>query len=111
MIESLYPNQPIYFYQFGYPSSDYVKSSEARQSQFIQEAFQAWDMHADHILMLDFTWLHDKSPEEVKGFEQYYGFSNRSFAEFLGSLGLRTYEGTDKPAFQTLIREARLRGW
>ncbi len=39
LIESLYPNQPIYFYQFGYPSSDYIKSSEARQSQFIQEAF------------------------------------------------------------------------
>ncbi|MBI5352981.1 MAG: hypothetical protein HZB50_10115 [Chloroflexi bacterium] len=111
LIASLYPDQPIYFFQFGYPSSEYIKSSEERQSQFIREAFQAWDAHADHILMLDFTWLHDKSPEEVREFEKYYGFSNRPFAEFLGTLGLRTYGGKDKPAFQILIEEAKARGW
>ncbi len=110
-IVSLYPNQPIYFFQFGYPSSEYIQSSEARQAQFIREAFQAWDAYADHIILLDFTWLHDKSPQEVKDFEKYYGFSNRSFAEFLGSLGLRTYDGKDKPAFQTLLAEAKARGW
>jgi len=111
LISSLYPDQPIYFFQFGYPSSEYIKSSEALQSQFIREAFQAWDAHADHILMLDFTWLHDKSPDEVKEFEKYYGFSNRPFAEFLGTLGLRTYDGKDKSAFQILIEEAKARGW
>lgn len=111
LIASLYPDQPICFFQFGYPSSEIIKSSEARQSQFIREAFQAWDAHADHILMLDFTWLHDKSREQVREFEQYYGFSNRPFAEFLGTLGLRTYDGEDKPAFQTLIEEAKARGW
>jgi hypothetical protein len=110
-IVALYPSQPIYFYQFGYPSSDYIQSSEARQAEFIREAFQAWDAHADHILLLDFTWLHDKSPAEVKGYEQYYGFSNRPFAEFLGSLGLRTYDGEDKEAFLTLLAEANARGW
>lgn len=110
-IVSLYPDQPIYFFQFGYPSSEYIHSSEERQAQFIRAAFQAWDAHADRIILLDFTWLHDKSPQEVKDFEKYYGFSNRSFAEFLGSLGLRTYDGRDKSAFQTLIAEAQARGW
>jgi hypothetical protein len=47
----------------------------------------------------------------VKDFEKYYGSSNRSFAEYLGSLGLRTYIGKDKPAFKTLIEEAKARGW
>lgn len=110
-IAALYPDQPIYFFQFGYPSSEYTQSSEERQAQFIRAAFQAWDAHANHILLLDFTWMHDKSPQEVKDFETYYGFSNPPFAEFLGSLGLRTYDGKDKPAFQTLLEEARARGW
>jgi hypothetical protein len=111
LIVSLYPDQPIYFYQFGYPSSSIIKSSEALQAQFIQEAFQAWDAHSEQILMLDFTWLHDISPETVKEYEKYYGFSNRPFAEFLGTLGLRTHDGKDKLAFQTLIKEAKARGW
>jgi hypothetical protein len=110
-IVSLYPDQPIYFFQIGYPSSEYIQSSEERQAQFIQHAFQAWDAHAEHIILLDFTWMHDKSEQEVKDFEEYYGFSNRPFAEFLGSLGLRTYDGWDKPAFQILLAEAEARGW
>ena len=31
--------------------------------------------------------------------------------DFLATLGLRTVDGTDKPAFSALIREANRRGW
>ncbi len=108
---SLYPDKPILFYQLGYPSSTVLESSETRQALFIHEAFRAWDRLATHIQMIDFTWLHDCSPEEVKGFTQFYGFSGKKFTEFLATLGLRTNAGLDKPAFQQLKEEAQARGW
>jgi len=110
-IISLYPDKPVLFYQLGYPSSKYIKSSEELQAQFVSETFRAWDKHRDKIKMIDFTWLHDMSPQKVDEMTRVYGISARGFTEFLASLGLRTYEGRDKPAFQRLKDEAKLRGW
>jgi hypothetical protein len=86
-------------------------SSEARQAEFIAEIFAAWDRHADRIPMIDFTWLHDASPESVQDFEDFYGLSSDTFHEFLATLGLRTYDGRDKLAFLRLMEEAAARGW
>lgn len=107
----MYPDKPIVFYQAGYPSSERLGSSEARQAEFIAEIFAAWDRHADRIPMIDFTWLHDASPESVRYFEDFYGLSGGDFHEFLATLGLRTYDGRDKLAFLRLMEEAASRGW
>lgn len=109
----LYPGRSIAFYQFGYPSSSVLGSSEKLQAQFIREAFKAWDQHAKQITLIDFTWLHDTSPEGLKSVQQYYGITDLRFSEFISSLGLRTYAGagTDKLAYKVLCEEAKARGW
>lgn len=108
---ALYPEKPIAVYQIGYPSSQYLESSEERQALFIFEMFRAWDRHASRIQMMALTWMHDISPQAVEDFTQFYGLDGKKFTEFLGTLGLRTYDGLDKPAYQRLIVEAKARGW
>jgi len=111
LLAETYPDQPIYFYQYGYPSSELLGSSEELQAQFIRETFVAWDQYADQVQMIDFTWLTEQSPETVDSFEEYYGFSSETFAAFLGSLGLRIYDGSPKLALDVLREEAEKRGW
>jgi hypothetical protein len=110
-LTTMYKGRTIYFYQLGYPSSPVLKSSEAKQKQFIQEVFRAWDAHASQIKMIDFTWLHDMSPQTVESFKEFYGIGSNNFAEFLATLGLRTYDGNEKEAFKALHTEAKARGW
>jgi len=108
---AIYPSKPIYLSEIGYPSGSRVGSSETLQARFIRSAFRAWDQHADRIKLMEFTWLHDQSPAAIEYFQRYYGISDPRFVEFLSTLGLRRYDGTDKPAFRELIRQAKQRGW
>jgi len=110
-IVAAYPDKPIIFYQLGYPSSGYIKSSEEKQAMFIAEVFRVWDKHSDSIKMIDFTWLHDLSPATVDDMTGVYGISSRGFKEFIGTLGLRSYDGRDKPAYRRLKQEIEARGW
>ncbi len=81
------------------------------QAEFIRRTFQAWDSHLDQVELISFTWLTDIDPETVKGYKRYYGISNRKFASYLGTLGLRTFKDEDKEAYQVLKEEAGKRGW
>ncbi|MBA2480316.1 MAG: Ig-like domain-containing protein [Planctomycetes bacterium] len=105
--------KPMCLYQFGYPSSTVLGGSEALQRDFITTAFASWDTHANRILMMDFTWLHDMSPQAVQDSMAYFGGASPRFGEFLGTLGLRTWSGagTDKLSFPELRHQARARGW
>ncbi|MBZ0277849.1 MAG: hypothetical protein K8I60_17005 [Anaerolineae bacterium] len=107
----LYPDKPISFYQIGYPSSPVLNSSEAAQAQFIREVFQAWDIYADHVRMVDFTWLTDIPAEQVAFYQEYYHFATERFGQYLGTLGLRYHDGTPKQALDVLTEEAHARGW
>ena len=110
---SLYPGQPIYIEQIGYPSSAALGSSNTKQSEFIQEVFKQWDVYPSQIQSITFTWLTDLSWASVNEFSAYYGSYDMKFQEFLRTLGLRTEPGAgqDKPAFVTLKTEAQVRGW
>jgi hypothetical protein len=55
--------------------------------------------------------MHDISDSAVDYYLDYYGVGLLSFVEYLGTLGLRTYFGEDKPASNTLREEAGARGW
>lgn len=110
-IVELYPNKKIYFAEIGYPSSEYLDSSQLKQADFIRESFKAWDIHKEQILLLNFIWLHDISSEELKHYEKYYGLGSKGFLEYLGTLGFRTYNGKDKLAFVALKEETELRNW
>ena len=110
-LTGLYPGRTIYILEAGYPSSTQCGNSEAIQSQFIDQAFTAWDAHADQIKLISFFALHDFSPAFVTQALLYYGDSDPCFAAFLGSLGLITYDGQQKPAYLELIQDASARGW
>lgn len=111
-LSALYPAGEIWFYQLGYPSGALVRSSKAKQAQFITEVFKAWDKNK-RIRMIDFTWMHDLPQSALDFNAAYYGLSDPAFLDFLRTLGLRKYpgDGADKPAFTTLKKEAGLRGW
>jgi hypothetical protein len=110
-LAAAYPDKPIYILEAGYPSGPACNSSPELQAQFIRQVFAAWDRHAAQIKLVDFTWLTDVPSDSVEYFKQYYGVSDRRFVEFLATLGLRTHDGEDKPAFQALKEEASARGW
>ncbi|MFZ6029235.1 MAG: hypothetical protein ACOYYS_16100 [Chloroflexota bacterium] len=110
-LASIYPERTIFLAEAGYPSSEVNGSSEEAQSQFIHHLFAAWDAHADQIELVSFAWLTDLSPENVTDFQAYYGVSDKAFCEFLRTLGLRTFDGRDKPAWLRLQAEAEARGW
>lgn len=111
LVCSLYPGKKIHFYQFGYPTSNLLKSSTLKQREFVEQSFLAWDKHADQIELIDYTWLHDHSPDSVDKILKIYNFFDPKFREFIGTLGLRTFSGQDKPAFVALRAQAKARGW
>ena len=108
---ALYPSRPVVFLEAGYPSSPDCGSSPQLQAEFVRSLFAAWDAHAAQIVSVTFNWQTDISPEATANFGHYYGVSSKPFAAFLGSLGLQTYEGQDKPAWNTWKEEAKARGW
>ena len=110
-LTDIYRDKPISMLEAGYPTSSYLGSSEGRQAEFIRELFLAWDSHRSRILHMNFMWLHDVSDSKLKEFETYYRISSKAFTEFLATLGLRTYDGKDKPAFNELKRQVQVRNW
>lgn len=108
-----YEGRIIHLLEAGYPTSVALNSSELKQADFVREVFKAWDKYAEQIRVVSFTWLTDLPQSSVEELKAYYGFSAYHFAEFLRTLGLRTYEGTgmDKQAFGVLVEEATARGW
>lgn len=107
----LYPGRTIYFSELGFPSSKLLGSSEAKQAEFIRQAFQAWDTHRNVIKLVEFVWLFDESKQQLDQYEKFYGSSNPRFRAFLASLGLRHANGKAKAAFHAFKREAKNRGW
>ena len=110
-ITARYPGHPIIFGEIGSSSTSQCGSSELLQAEFVREAFKAWDDHADQVEMLEFVWMHDISQEALNVYESYYGLSDVCFLDYLGTLGLKHPDGSDKPAWTALEEEAAARGW
>jgi len=112
-LAQVYAGRPIVITEAGYPTSSDCRSSDAMQAQFVDNVFRAWDANSTQIVSITFSWLTDISPDAVSGYAKYYAVGSRPFAEFLRTLGLRTYPGPgqDKPGFTALAAEAHKRGW
>lgn len=110
-IASRYPNRKVHYNQIGYPSSATNGSNEELQRQFVAELFRAWDAHASSVDIVNIVWQTDLSQAEVEAFEELYNLHDPAFAEYLRTLGLRTYAGADKPAWTELGARADERGW
>jgi hypothetical protein len=112
-ITQIYPDREIHFMEIGYPTSETNHSSPEKQAEFIQYMFQAWDENEDQIKVISYSWLTDLPMSSVRELESYYGLSDPGFAEFLRTLGLRTYPGSgeDKIGFEAFQLETQARGW
>jgi hypothetical protein len=107
-----FPDQSIWLTELGYQAGEkHCGSSPVKQARFYHEFFRAWDKHQDHIQMAMINWLHDQPSSQVEEWTQYYGLAAPAFAEFLATLGLRTSDGTDKPAWRQILAETRARAW
>ena len=104
-----FPNQTIYLLEVGYPSGTDNNSSYAKQAAFIHELFLAWDAHAAQIPLINYTWLTDMPLDSVKELTSYYRLAAPGFVSYLATLGLRTFDNTDKPAFRQLAAEMEAR--
>ena len=105
-----FPNQTIYLLETGYPSGADNNSSAEQQAEFIRELFLAWDAHADQIPVLNYTWLTDMPAEAVTQMTEYYRLDAPGFVSYLATLGLRSADGSNKPAFDQLAAETKVRG-
>ena len=102
---------PVDFEEIGYPSGELNKSSLALQGEFVHEVFLAWDRHADQVRMVDFTWMHDVGSLVARLISRFYGIRNPRFTAYIATLGLRTADGADKPAWVQLKADAAARGF
>jgi hypothetical protein len=109
----LYPNRVISFVEAGYPSGGGCGSSMAKQSEFVNELFTAWDEHPSQVKLVTLVWLHDTTPAATETFGKYYGVGSPAFLDYLGTLGLCAFPGagSEKPAFIALRQQAKARGW
>lgn len=107
------PDQPIYFAECGYSSSEVCNSSELQQAQFFSNIFEAWDEHSEQIKYLTIFKTTDWSQEAVDTFAVYYGIESEEFKEYLRALGVRTYpgDGTDKIAYNWIKCLLEERSW
>lgn len=106
-----YAGRPIIFAEIGSPSTTLCGSSEALQAEFVRQTFEAWDQHAEQIEMVEWVWMHDIDQSALDHYEAYYGLSDLCFLEYLGTLGLKHFDGSDKPAWTALAEESARRGW
>jgi hypothetical protein len=104
-------DQPIFFSECGYASSETCNSSDAQQAQFYSKVFEAWDLHADRIKYLTVFKLTDWTEEDVIEFGEYYGLDDPIFLEYLRTLGLRDEDGNFKVGYDFILCELAARDW
>jgi hypothetical protein len=109
----LYPSQTIYFNEIGYPSgSSYDGSSQALQQQFVSQVFATWDKYPEQIGKMSLLRLNDLSLSEAQSRAVEYSLgTNNAFVEYLETLGLVSYSGSNKAGYQQLVSETARRNW
>lgn len=101
----------VHLMEAGTPTGRETDGSEADQADFVEALFDAWDAHANRVPYLSYSFLTDFPEASVSEFEAYYGISDPAFLSYLGTLGLRTASGQEKPAYEVFATEAAARGW
>ena len=87
--------------EVGYPSNGCGAASEAAQSAFHEGLSDAAQSYPD-LRLIQRVWSHDIPSEAVAAYAEYYQTDADCFRSFLGGLGLLTYDGTAKLAFDAL---------
>jgi hypothetical protein len=90
--------KPVILAEAGYPSDGCGSDAEG-QKRFVQTLFAALKDREAQVPVVNLVWMHDISADQMDTYRRYYGSDDDCFARYLGSLGLRTRDGQDKPAF------------
>ncbi len=93
--------KPVWLTETGY-SSGGCNGSPEKQQEYLEALFRSADKLGSRLPLVNLVWLHDISRAELRRYKSYYGVSSDCFARYLGTLGLRNRDGTDKPAFAWL---------
>lgn len=108
-IVSLFPGKEIWMTEVGYQSgNNKCNSSYEKQALFMHYLFKAWDVYHEEISHIVINWICDQSPGQIKIWEDYYG-DDPALVEYLSTLGLLEYDGTEKPACKQLKEETTAR--
>jgi hypothetical protein len=94
--------KPLWLLESGYPSNG-CGAPEGGQEAFFNTLLTAVAQHKEAIALVSATYLTDLPEAVVDGFSDYYGIGGDCFARYLGSLGLRQFDGTAKPALAALM--------
>ena len=99
----------IILQEFGYPSG-YLSdpqnnSTQDKQAQFYKECNQSFTplIVNNRLRVASGFKLIDWSSDTCDYFGIYYGVDNPQFIEYLCTLGMLTYDGTEKLAFQVFL--------
>jgi hypothetical protein len=103
---TLAAGRPLALVETGFPS-DGCGAAPTDQAAVITAILDALAHHQDRFAYVNFVWMHDISAQATADLAAYYGSSDTCFARYLGSLGLRTRAGDDKPGFSVLIDRLR----
>lgn len=97
-------DKPLILQEVGYPAAESLGSSEAAQSEFVENVFKAWESEAAHIPFLSYFALGDFSDELCQTLLTYYGLPDQPFFyDYLCTLGLLKADGTPRQAWQTFV--------
>jgi len=102
--------KPIHIHT-AYPSSTTCNSSDDLQKQAITDLFKYWDKYQDKIPYLAYFAYSDFSQQQVDDIASASGNNDPIAKEYLRTVGLIRYDGTDKPAIGEFQSQAKSRGW
>jgi hypothetical protein len=103
--------RPVVLKECGYATGT-TGHTEAGQTAFVTDLFQAWDTHASQVPMVTISRMFDDDETDCASEAQSYGAAgNQDFIAFLCTLGVRTYADAPKPAWARLADAAGKRGF
>lgn len=93
--------KPIILTEVGYPSSTVLGSSPTQQGQFYQNVLQALSKEGSHFVAVNFFQHADMPIATVGTLSVQYSSADTEtrYKSLLNSLGMRTFEGAAKPAW------------
>lgn len=111
---STFNDKQIFIQEIGYPSSTTLNSNESKQAEFFCNFFNTWDLYTDQVSHVSILRLNDVSLASAQATAENYGIPNNvNFIEYIRTLGIRTWDntGTDKMAYDLIIKELNRREW
>jgi hypothetical protein len=104
-------DKPLIMKEFGYATAQ-EGNTESGQLDFVSSMFTAWDAHAEQMPYFVYSRMFDGDTAKCTQQAADYGFPNdQDFIAFLCTLGLRHFDDTAKPAWDTFVSAAEARGF